>query len=158
MVTESSSPQLQRFQAELPKGMMLSRSKNTTKTYKNYFFRWEEWTKPLQDVIAMPANDQHIALYLISLLQEGKSSHVIQSTLYAIKWQHDVCGLVDPTGTFCKNMLECAKGIATPKRQRRGPLTPLHLKLIYNLINRVCFNHSLNADLVLPRFAHALIS
>ena len=101
----------------------------------------EEWTKPLQDVIAMPAN-QHIALYLISLLQEGKSSHVIQSTLYAIKWHHDVCGLVDPTGTFCKNMLECAKRIATPKRQRKEPLTPLHLKLICNLINRE------NADLL----------
>ena len=123
MVTESSSPQLQRLQAELPK-YMLSRSKNTT----NYFFRWEEWTKPLQDVIAMSANDQHIALYFISLLQEGKSSLVIQSTLYAIKWQHDVCGLVDPTGTFCKNMLECVKRITTPKRQRKEPLTTLHLK------------------------------
>ena len=25
------------------------------------------------------------------------------------------------------------------------------------VVGHVCFNHSLNADLVLPRFAHALI-
>ena len=101
----------------------------------------------------MPANDQHIALYLIALLQEGKSSHVIQGTLYAIKWKHVVCGLPDPTGAFCENILECAKRIATPKRQRKEPLTPSHLKLIYNLINRE------KADLLnLRKFTMLLVS
>ena len=85
----------------------------------------------------MPATDKHIGLFLISMLQGGKTVHVIASTVYAIKWQHLINGWDDPTGTICEYLIECAKRTANPKRKRKDPLTPAHLKAMYEYIGGV---------------------
>ena len=79
----------------------------------------------------MPAADKFIALYLISLLEEGKSSHVAESIVYAIKWKHQLSGLEDPTDCYTRNIIECAKRTAKPLRTPKDPLTPEMLSSMY---------------------------
>ena len=54
--------------------------------------------------------------------------------IYAIKWAYDVNGLRDPTGPWCRNVLESAKRVAKPTRNPKQPLTPEMLRKIYALI------------------------
>ena len=150
---EVQDPYLRHLQSQLPAYMLFSRSRNTVTKYTNYYKAWADWANRYAEVTPMPAQDTYIALYLISLLQQGKSSHVIGSTLYAIKWAHEMNGLSDPTRSFSRNLLECAHRIAKPKRKPKEPLMPSHLHAIYDLIHRE------HADLLqLRKFTILLIS
>ena len=82
----------------------------------------------------MPAHSSHIALFMIGLLQQGLTFHVISSFVYAIKWQHALNGYLDPTDSVCDHLLATAKRIAKPRRNPKEPLTPAHLQAIFQTI------------------------
>lgn len=57
-----------------------------------------------------PAASIHVAMYLSSMIDNGKSNSVITSAFYGIKWYHNMNDLPDPTeNSLVKNMLESAK-------------------------------------------------
>jgi len=59
---------------------------------------------------ASPAHPIHVGMYLSILIDEGKSSNVVSSAFYAIKWLHNINDLVDPTeSAIVKNILESVK-------------------------------------------------
>ena len=60
--------------------------------------------------LSSPAHPVHVGMYLSILIDEGKSSNVVSSAFYAIKWLHNINDLVDPTeSSIVKNILESAK-------------------------------------------------
>lgn len=57
-----------------------------------------------------PAQSIHVAMYLSTLIDEGKSDSVITAAFYGIKWFHNINDTTDPTeSAIVKSMLECAK-------------------------------------------------
>ena len=100
------------------------------KKYSGYYDRWLAWADKFPEITAVPANDKHVALFMVSLLQTGASCHVVESVLYAVKWGHEMAGHVDPTGVLCHNMVEAAKRLAKPARVPKEPLTPEILEAI----------------------------
>ena len=82
----------------------------------------------------MPANDKNVALFIISQLQEGKSCHVIESVVAAIKWNQQIFGFEDTLGSLTKNMVECAKRIAKPVRRPKEPITGDILREMFDII------------------------
>ena len=82
----------------------------------------------------MPAHSSYISLFMIGLLQRGKTFHVISGFVYAIKWRHALNGYPDPTDSVCAHLLETAKRIAKPRRAPKEPLTPAHLQDIFHTI------------------------
>ena len=113
--------------------LLQSRSTNTVNKYCNYFQSWVRWAVRF-GIVPLPASDHFIALFLVSLLQQGSSCHVIASVIYSIKWTHAIRGFDDPTRHLSRNILECAKRIAKPRRQPKEPLTPEILKAIHHFI------------------------
>ena len=69
------------------------------------------------------------------MLQDGKSSNVIEKVVAAIKWKQSISGLVDTLGPLTKHMSECAKRVAKPKRMPKEPLTADILRRIFANIN-----------------------
>ena len=118
----------------LPQYLKLARAPNTVKKYEGYYAAWAAWTTIFEEVSPMPATDKHIGLFLISMLQQGKTVHVIASTVYAIKWQHLINGRADPTGTICQYLIVHVKRTARPRRKKKDPLTPAHLHAMYEYI------------------------
>ena len=118
----------------LPTYMKLSRSNNTVNRYESEWKRWKNWAA-INKISALPSDDKHIALYLIYLLQTGKSCHSVQGAIFAVKWKHETSGYTDPTASLCRNMLQCALRIAKPRRQPKEPLTVDMLTRAFNLID-----------------------
>ena len=100
-----------------------------------YFETWRGWSGGI-GVATMPANDKNVALFIIAQLQEGKSCHVIQSIVAAIKWNMQILGFEDTLGSLTKNMVECSKRIAKPVRTPKEPITGDILREMFDIIGR----------------------
>ena len=125
---------LEQLEKLLPSYMTLSRASNTVKKYDSEWLKWNNWTTQ-NNIPALPSDDKHIALYLIYLLQIGKSSHSVQGALFAVKWKHETSGYPDPTASLCRNMLQCSLRIAKPQRRPKEPITVDMLTRAFTLIN-----------------------
>ena len=100
-----------------------SRSNGTTSKYCSSFKRWKAFISA-EGGTAIPAEPIHVALYLTSLIDEGKSSSVIQGAMYSIKWAHKLRGLLDPTANdFVTNVIEAAKRQNHKKVSKKDILT-----------------------------------
>ena len=143
---------LRYLDTQLNSYLRLSRSTNTVRKYENYFALWRRWALQY-DVSPIPTTDKDVALYLIALLQDGKTFHVISSMVYAIKWTHEISGFVDPISVYCHNLVECAKRHARPARNPKEPLSPAILRMMYREVGGE------SADLLqLRRFCILLLS
>ncbi|KAJ8321407.1 hypothetical protein KUTeg_001044 [Tegillarca granosa] len=68
---------------------------------------WKQFCSE-KSFVYLQASSIHVAIYLTNLLDQN-CSHIISSTIYSIKWAHDVNGLLDPTdNAFVKNLPESA--------------------------------------------------
>lgn len=78
---------------------------------------------------AKPALPIVAAMYITSLLDQGKSDNVILSAVYGIKWAHNINGLRDPTdNTIVKNLMETAKRIRSKPKQKKDVISTELLK------------------------------
>ena len=125
--------ELSLLENELHGYLLLSRSDSTVRKYSNYYELWKIWAARYE-VTPLPADDKNVALFLVGLLREGKSSHVVESIVYAIRWKQQISGLHDTLGGLTRNMVETAKRIAKPRRVPKEPITPDMLKQMYDLI------------------------
>ena len=116
---------------------------------------WEAWASGFPQVKPLPAKAGYIALYLISLLQGGKSFHVVKGAAYGIKWKHAMEGYSDPTNVVCAHIVEAAKRVAKPKRKAKEPFTVEHLGKMYENIglDKSSLLHMRNFTLLLLSFA-----
>ena len=80
--------------------VVASNAPNTLSKYSNGWNRWRAWTKRKVAVPHLPAQNLHIALYILELtnsaLELGHGSSVIDTALYSIRWGHKVAGLPSP--------------------------------------------------------------
>ena len=68
------------------------RELSTEKCYWGYFEKWNSWSKQFPEVSTMPAEESFVILYLLNLLQTGKSYPAIRSSVFAIKYFHKIVG------------------------------------------------------------------
>ena len=107
--------------------LVQSRSDGTTNNYYTTFKRWENFITA-EGGRAIPAEPIHVALYLTSLIDEGKSPSVIQGAMYAIKWAHNLRGLQDPTANeFVINLIGTAKRQNYKKVSKKDILTNVQI-------------------------------
>ena len=112
--------------------MKLARTKNTNKKYDSYFNRWSKWSTQFSEIQVLPAKSIHVALFLVSLIQQEESLSIIESCVYAIKRFHGISSFEDPCATaLCRNILEAAKITCERKKRRKEPFKVCNLKDIY---------------------------
>ena len=132
------------------------RSKNTVKKYETYFNKWKKWCLKFPEVDSIPAKNEHVILYLISLIQTGDSYSTIESTIYAIKHFHNVAALDDPTNSkLIDYVLDAAKRLCHQPTKKKSPITPDHIHKIYETIQKSGFSllHRRNFTMMLLCFA-----
>ena len=78
------------FEPMLSKILIKARENSTTKTYKSYFEKWKIWATQFPDVYILPAVECHIVLYIMHLLQTGKTLPVNRMSYFAINYFHAI--------------------------------------------------------------------
>ena len=104
-----------------------SKSDSTVEKYNYQVKAFKSYceTKNLQ---CLPAYPIHVAMYLSSLIDKGKSDSVVSAAFYGIKWYHCVNDVEDPTeSSIVKAMLESAKRLNSKPTQKKDVVTAKHL-------------------------------
>ncbi|XP_060557719.1 uncharacterized protein LOC132718110 [Ruditapes philippinarum] len=110
--------------------LLQSRADSTTTKYKHCFTLFEEYCK-VNSLTAKPAQSIIVAMYLVNLLDQGKSYHVISSAFYAIKWVHRLNDQPDPTDSnIVQNLLETAKRIRSTPTSKKDVVDTEMLKTL----------------------------
>ena len=111
-----------------------SEAPSTFKTYHGCFKRWKSWASGFSEITYFPAQEQHVAVYLISLVQSGSSYSSIQQAFYSISFFHNACGVSNPCKlAFLQAILEVCKRVASkPSKLSRVPILPEHLVALVN--------------------------
>ena len=137
---------------KMPLYIVQAKSDNTVSCYFNYFRRWKQFAERI-GYRDLPAEPIHVALYITHLLDSGSSSHVVNHSIYSIKWMHTVNNFPDPTENgYVKSLQEAAKRIATPRVHRKDPVTT-------EMLIELCDLHANCNDLLVIRdLTMALIS
>ena len=103
---------------------------STAKGCWGYFEKWDSWSNQFQEVSAIPAEENFIILYLLSLLQTGKSYPAIRSSVFAIMYFHKIVGHQDPCNSELVNyVLEGIEKIFCHTPKKKKPFTP---QLLHN--------------------------
>ena len=101
---------------KVPEILKNSRAANTSKVYQAAFNRWECWTSKYSEITALPAQPNHVILYLTHLTEKAGSFASINQFLSALSWAHNLQGLASPVRDPV--VTEVVNGI---KRKLAGP-------------------------------------
>ena len=85
-VSRVHHPALESLRTHIPAVLAHSKAPSTFKTYHGCFKRWKSWASGFPEVIYFPAQEEHVALYLFSLVQSGSSYSSIQQAFYSISF------------------------------------------------------------------------
>ena len=89
--------------------LLKSRADNTTKKYWSCFELFHKFCKD-NKMESKPALPICVAMYITNMIDQDKSHSVISSSIYAIKWVHNLNDLSDPTESgMVKQLLEASK-------------------------------------------------
>lgn len=116
----------------LPTFCLKSRAENTLTQYRYAFNAFCRWCGAfIPSISALPAADEHVALYIISIAKDYKSSSKIQLAIHSISWAHQLAGLKDPCeSALVKLTKEGAIRETSKPVVKKEPITPDHLKLL----------------------------
>lgn len=113
--------------------LLASRSDNTVSKYSHHVKVFKEFCKE-KHLPCEPAYPIHVAMYLSSLIDSGKSDSVVTSVFYSIKWYHSINDLKDPTDNqLVKSMLESAKRLNSKPIVKKDIVSSEHLVTLCNM-------------------------
>ena len=121
----------------LPELLQKSRVDSTVKKYGHAFEKFRKWVicNGLGSSDALPAKAFMVATYLASLIQESNSASPVISAFYAIKWYHDINGLLSPTDSkLVVNVLESGKRILGKETIKKQPVTIEIISSVYKTL------------------------
>ena len=128
---------LRQLVAKLPAILSASREKSTITAYNYAFKRFKSWAKNFIELSYLPASSKSIALYVLALLQSGKSHSVIKQSLCSISWFHKMAGLEDQTKSNMVSVVaEGSKRLSSEPIKKIEPMTPEILLSIRNYCQR----------------------
>ena len=128
MLKDLEDPDLKELAAKLPDTILRSRADSTVKKYLGAFKRWKAWAKQ-HGMIAMPAKEVHVALYLQHLGDTSQSKAAVEGACNALAWIHSTAGLPSPTlSPFVKAILEGMQRILAKPTVKKDPVTSVMLE------------------------------
>ena len=115
-----------------------SRQSNTIRAYIGSYHRFELWASDIEELSVFPSNELALTIYILSLIQSGKSISTIQQFIFAASWLHSTGGYDNPTkGAMIRTVLEGAKRSLTKPPSRKEPITS---KMLYKIQNSLMSN------------------
>lgn len=121
--------------------VMQSRADNTVKKYSTAFLQFSAFCDN-KGLVSKPAKPICVAMYLTSLLNEGKSVSVILGAVYAIKWAHRVNDLIDPTdNSIVISLMDAAKRTHSKPTNKKDTVSS-------DMIKELCSDFESTTDII----------
>ena len=121
---EEPHDELRELSSKLPEVLINSKANNTYKNYNCHFKNWCKWCV-MYELSPVSSNQYYVALYIISLMQNGCSSGKIDQSVYAIKWAHQLAGKSDPCDSFLvRSVAEGAKRMVARPTTKKEAISP----------------------------------
>ena len=128
---------LRQLVERLPSIIEASREKSTITAYNYAFKKFKLWAQHFIELSYLPASGKSIALYIMNLLQSGKSHSVIKQALCSISWFHHMSGLVNYTKSdIVLIVAERAKRLSAEPIKKKEPMIPDILTALRNVCLR----------------------
>ena len=128
---------LRQLASRLPQNLEASREKSTIKAYNSAFRRFKIWVQGFIELSYLPASSKSVSLYVLALIQQGKSYSVVKLAICAISWFHRMSDLVDVTKTnMVQIVVEGAKRLVSDVIIKKEPMTVEILLAIRNYLLR----------------------
>ena len=128
MLKDLEDLELKELADKLPDTILHSRADSTVKKYLGAFKRWKAWAKQ-HGMMAMPAKEVHVALYLQHLGDTSQSKAAVEAACNALAWVHSTAGLPSPTiSPFVKATLEGMQRILAKPTVKKDPVTSIMLE------------------------------
>jgi site-specific recombinase XerD len=138
---------------KVPEILENSRATNTSKVYQASFNRWERWTSKYPEIDALPAQPNHVILYITHLAEKAGSFSSINQFLSALSWAHNLQGLAspvkDPVVTEVINGIK--RKLACPTL-RKEPFSADNMKNLVLLMRPVSLTDVRNTTLMVIAF------
>ena len=128
----SHDPFVRNLTTRLQKSVLLAKAPSTTDMYFRAFKKWRDFAAGKLKISSLPANYIHVALYLQHVLDATRSCSSVDTAFYAIKWAHEMAGLVfQSSSPIVSKVRAAAKRIGgTTRPNRKEPLPVEVLKEI----------------------------
>lgn len=112
----------------LRKVVTASKAVNTRKSYDCGFKQWCTWANSLKFSV-LPASENDIALYLVSIIQSSSSVAKLDQAIYSIGWAHQLAGFPNPCSCdFIKTIRAGGLRLLGSHPCKKEPITPDILK------------------------------
>ena len=104
--------------------------------YYRAFKKWKDFAfSNLKKTSFLPISPIHVALYLQHVLESTRSCSSVDTAFYAIKWAHEMAGMVSPTDNqLVSRVREAAKRILGAARPNRKE--PITIEVLNDMVGR----------------------
>lgn len=121
----------------MPSFCLASKATNSQRQYKNAFNLFCKFCFSYNITETLPALDVTVSIYLIHLINAGKSASTINEAFYAISWAHKLAGLSDPCKSdLVKTIREgCIRSVGRCV-VKKEPITPEILRQLVSMYGK----------------------
>lgn len=100
-----------------------SKARSTNVCYMSAIRRFKIWAINVPQARVFPTDDITLAIYVITIMQEGSSIAMVNTTIAAMKWAHSLAELEDPTDSIIfKTILYGIKRASARPVTRKEPI------------------------------------
>ena len=118
------NPKLQLLANILPDIIAASRQPNTVKVHVTWYNRFLKWAKNFEELDTMPVSELTIAMFMLSLYQQGWATSSLQQCVSVMNWIDDLLGCKKPTDSpLVKLIIEGSIRLNAKVTQRKKPIT-----------------------------------
>ena len=123
---------MQQFRSGAVNTVLASRAPSTSTVYSQAFREFQLFAIA-HKVSCLPAQPEHVLMFLEARRAQGLSSTSLSNSLYGIAWMHNLMGFPSPSDhTLCRAFLEGARRLAPPKQCKTIPATHCMLVALHN--------------------------
>ena len=139
---------------QLHKTMTASIQPTTANTYQHHYHAFLEFvTHNLNLTPQIPAQPNHICLFIVHLANLGLSTSTIRTYLSAVSFVHKIQNLMDPTAAFV--ISKTLQGINNLQGSTSSPRLPITKPILHNLLQTLAYAVPTNQEHIIW---HALFS
>ena len=111
------------------------RRSSTLSSYSLAYKRFEAWSSKFSELTSYPTDEHAIGLYIMTLVQNGKSISTIRQFIASVTWLHDLGGYEDPSKSqLVKSILESAYRQSVKPVIHKVPVTKQILQDIHDVL------------------------
>ena len=148
-----SDDKLQQLSQDIPDILYSSRAESTNHSYGLAYKKWRLWASAYPEVLPLPAQANHVLLYLVELEKQATSFSILNLAVCAIKWAHSMAGLDSPTDSILikEALLGFKRRLAQPTI-RKEPFTKEQIMQIIDVMDVTSLADVRNTALIVLAF------